>query len=635
MKNLQIIAFSIDLARQKETVQFVKNQMKFCRNNGYNTIFLYLEAAVRASVTSFFDEDSSYSLAEIADIVGYGESIGLDVVPAFETLAHMEKFFVYDKLAGLAEFDNEQLHGRGFCSADYPHGSHGCVTNAQLQNFTDKYVAEVCSVFHSKYVHMGMDEMFQFACCDRCEQLVDKVTKQQMFVDFVLHAHSLVCGLGRRTMIWDDMLEYYQIADILPKDIVLCNWNYIFVGSAPRGKWTGRCVSDPFMLYDKLGLDYLFCCKAGNLSQVFNIDTYTRYAAKHNPLGAVLTSWERSDCFYPCLQPAIAYAGRKWSGNLNGKTAAEVFAEYIGDIDLSQRLLNLFAPDFVFCRTDVTRIAEENNHVITAYVSNLKATLNAFEQYSNYSLVSKSDTFVDLYANLCLQYADLSLVDSRNRIFDEYECGGVKNAQAYAKDIATVEQCFAVAEEVGKMLWAKYRGVQKSYGDSWQRACAARRKFVADLQNNVKNAVGQKKGVLKIRFMLPDTYSSIRGSIAVRYVGDKHDTEIFSGSTKTMLTMFDVSGEYVLRFSTEPRKVEYVIFTALGEGAQYPVYVSVFDGTTWAAPQSVVAVCGRVENESNLLSDDSSFAELGLDNGREHLDNINLSKAKNSIKIVF
>lgn len=93
MKNLEIIAFSIDLARQKERVEFVKNQMKFCRANGYNTVLLYLEAGVRTSVTAFFDEASSYSLDEIADIVNYGESIGIDVVPAFETLAHMEKFF--------------------------------------------------------------------------------------------------------------------------------------------------------------------------------------------------------------------------------------------------------------------------------------------------------------------------------------------------------------------------------------------------------------------------------------------------------------------------------------------------------------------------------------------------------------
>ena len=130
----------MDLARQKERVDFVREQMDFCRANGYNTILLYLEASVRTSVTPFFAVSSSYSLAELADMVNYGESIGLDVIPAFETLAHMEKFFVYDELADLAEFESEQRDGRDFCSPDYPQGSHGCVTNARLQDLTDRYV---------------------------------------------------------------------------------------------------------------------------------------------------------------------------------------------------------------------------------------------------------------------------------------------------------------------------------------------------------------------------------------------------------------------------------------------------------------------------------------------------------------
>lgn len=382
MKNLEIIAFSIDLARQKERVEFVKNQMKFCRANGYNTVLLYLEASVRTSVTSFFDKASSYSLDEIADIVNYGESIGIDVVPAFETLAHMEKFFVYKQLSDLAEFDDEHNQGRDFCSTLYPHGSHGCATNPRLQSFTDKYVTEVCGVFHSKYVHMGMDEMFQFACCDDCRRTIEGgVTKQQLFVDFVLHEHALVSAMNRTMLMWDDMLEYYPVAGLLPRDIVLCNWNYIYVGVSPRGKWTGRSGVDPFALYDKLGFRYMFCCKAGNLSQTFNVDSYTEYAEKHNPIGAILTSWERSDCFYPCLQPVVAYAGRLWNGMTDGKTAVDVFAEYIGDGDLSERLINLFAPDFVFCRTDIVKVAEENNHVVSAYIARLNATLQAFERY--------------------------------------------------------------------------------------------------------------------------------------------------------------------------------------------------------------------------------------------------------------
>lgn len=636
MKNLEIIAFSIDLARQKERVEFVKNQMKFCRANGYNTVLLYLEASVRTSVTAFFDEASSYSLDEIADIVNYGESIGIDVVPAFETLAHMEKFFVYDNLADLAEFDDEHNQGRDFCSLLYPHGSHGCATNPRLQSFTDKYVTEVCGVFHSKYVHMGMDEMFQFACCDDCRRTIEGgVTKQQLFVDFVLHAHALVSAMNRTMLIWDDMLEYYPVAGLLPRDIVLCNWNYIYVGVSPRGKWTGRSGVDPFALYDKLGFRYMFCSKAGNLSQTFNVDSYTEYAEKHNPLGAILTSWERSDCFYPCLQPVVAYAGRLWSGMTDGKTAVEVFAEYIGDGDLSERLVNLFAPDFVFCRTDIVKVAEENNHVISAYIARLNATLQAFERYKSAHNDEDNDVFDDLYANLALQYSQLSLSTLGNKVFDEYECGGVVMAQPYLVAIERAETLFDLAQNTGSKLYAKYRGGITSYGNAWQRLCEGNKQLVADLRKDLNSVVGQKRGVLRLRLMLPDTYASIRAEVFVRYVGQREDTLLQRGSTKTMLTMFDVSGEYVLRFATEPQPIEYVLFAAYGEGAQYPVYAEHFDGKSWHAPVAAKAASGVVKDEQNILQNNANFCVLGTDDGRAHLGDMSLGKQRNAIRIVF
>ncbi len=636
MKNLEIIAFSIDLARQKERVEFVKNQMRFCRANGYNTVLLYLEASVRTSVTAFFDEASSYSLDEVADIVNYGESIGIDVVPAFETLAHMEKFFVYKQLSDLAEFDDEHNQGRDFCSTLYPHGSHGCVTNQRLQSFTDKYVTEVCGVFHSKYVHMGMDEMFQFACCDDCRRIIEGgVTKQQLFVDFVLHAHRLVTSMGRTMLIWDDMLEYFPVCELLPRDIVLCNWNYIFVGASPRGKWTGRFGGDPFALYDKLGFKCMFCCKAGNLSQTFNVDSYTEFAQKHTPLGAILTSWERSDCFYPCLQPVVAYTGRLWSGMLNGKTSVDVFTGFVGESYLAERIVYLFAPDFICCRTDVTTVAEESNHVVAAYVAQLHAALDAFETYKNNNRNIENDVLDDLYANLAVQYAQLSLSAIGNKIFDEYECGGVKSMQPYLSTIDRAERLFDLAENIGNRLWAKYRKGVRSYGCAWQNFCCNNKQLVAKVRSDLAVVIGQKRGVLRMRLMLPDTYSSIRAEIFVRYVGQSEDTLLQRGSSKTMLTMFDVSGEYVLRFATEPQPIEYVLFVAYGEGAQYPVYAEHFDGKNWHAPVAAKAACGMVKDEQNILQNNASFCVLGTDDGRAHLDDMSLGKQRNAIRIVF
>lgn len=633
---MEIIAFSLDLARQKERPEFIRKQMDFLRRCGYNTILLYLEASVRTSVTPFFDPAASYSTEELAALADYGASVGLDVIPAFETLSHMEKFFVYDELADLSEFDCERTEGRDFCSPDYPRGSHGCATNPRLQAFTDRYVREVCGVFHSRYVHMGMDEMFQFACCDRCRRVLSGgKSKEQLFLEFVLHAHDLVSGMGRTMMIWDDMLEYYPVADRLPRDIVLCNWSYIYIGNSPRGKWTGRRGENAFALYDALGFRYLFSCKAGNLSQIYNVDSYTDYAMGYRPLGAVLTSWEHSDSFYPSLAPAIAYAGQKWSDPTDGRKAKDAYAALIGDADAAGRLADLCAPDFLFCRTDITRMAEENNHVMAAYLAQLRSTLDTFTRAESKIPEDCRDVFEDLYANLGLQYATLSVAMLGNRVFDAYEHGGVGDATAYLAVLDCAAALFARAEKTGDRLWETYRAGIAGYGGAWQKTCLGNRRLTEGLRADLAQVCGQKKGVLRVRLMLPDTYASIRAELSVRYTGDADDSLLFRGSTKTMMTMFDISGEYELRFATEPRAVESVTFSAYGEGEQYPVYITHFDGAAWHAPKSVMTVGGEVRDENNLLRCDASFATLGCGDGRAHLDDISLCRVRHSLRIGF
>ena len=72
---MKMIALQLDLARQKESVNFVKSYVDFAKKSGYNTIFLYLETCVRTADTPFFDPDETYSFDEMKEIVGYIEGV--------------------------------------------------------------------------------------------------------------------------------------------------------------------------------------------------------------------------------------------------------------------------------------------------------------------------------------------------------------------------------------------------------------------------------------------------------------------------------------------------------------------------------------------------------------------------------
>jgi hypothetical protein len=44
---------------------------------------------------------------------------------------------------------------------------------------------------------------------------------------------------------------------------------------------------------------------------------------------------------------------------------------------------------------------------------------------------------------------------------------------------------------------------------------------------------------------------------------------------------------------------------------------------------------GYVENEKNLLYNDTRFATMGYDDGMIHFNNVELSKERNQVKIFF
>ena len=91
-----IRAVQLDLARQKESPAFVTNYMNRVKAVGYNTVVLYLEDRVKTASYPYPADADSYSPDEMAGIVRFGTSLGLDVVPVISPLGHTERFLAHD-----------------------------------------------------------------------------------------------------------------------------------------------------------------------------------------------------------------------------------------------------------------------------------------------------------------------------------------------------------------------------------------------------------------------------------------------------------------------------------------------------------------------------------------------------------
>ena len=82
-------------------------------------------------------------------------------------------------------------------------------------------------MFDCEFVHIGMDEVFDFALCPRCRKRIsDGESMESLFLKHIIHTHHLLAAAGKTMMMWDDFFELLDIVDKIPRDIVLCNWNY-------------------------------------------------------------------------------------------------------------------------------------------------------------------------------------------------------------------------------------------------------------------------------------------------------------------------------------------------------------------------------------------------------------------------
>ena len=77
-------------------VEKVKEFAKILASFGYNMIQLYTEDTYEVDNEPYFGYmRGRYSKAELKEIVSYCESIGIEVIPCVQTLAHLNQIFTW------------------------------------------------------------------------------------------------------------------------------------------------------------------------------------------------------------------------------------------------------------------------------------------------------------------------------------------------------------------------------------------------------------------------------------------------------------------------------------------------------------------------------------------------------------
>ena len=304
VEQLKIRAVQMDLARQPETVVFIKSSIDFFHQCGYNYLVLYLEGRIRTKSFHSLPENESYSPDEIRDIVGYAQKYGIETIPVVSVFGHADLFLEQPENESCAELRGG-IRGR---FGTYNHVF--CPTQPETLNFIERYLTEVAELFPSRYFHVGFDEAWDIGYCEKCRVRLPEEGQSGIFLSHLKAVYNIVAGkLGKTMLMWDDLFDIYpDVLERIPRDIVFCSWHYETLLDRPYGH-AGAPRSDLFKRYDELGFRYIFAPAAFSMR---NIQTFTEYALAHHPFGALLTVWEAPGAHE---KVAVAYAGRLWSGN--------------------------------------------------------------------------------------------------------------------------------------------------------------------------------------------------------------------------------------------------------------------------------------------------------------------------------
>jgi len=285
----------VDVAReQSPTRDHLFQFAQAAQRGGFTGLGLYLEHRFAYPRNSWVAGKGAITPQLVRDLES--EFPSLQIIPFVNVLAHVEGFLFTEE--GRTMY--EQLFK----------GLQACPCKPEFQRLAREIIDDTIDVFSSQLIHIGGDETSQLAKCPECQRLGEGHEDPKAFV-YAHHFSPLIKQVverGRTPGIWGDMMfDHPQIAEILPKDAVVFDWQY-FGGlqeSTPKLQAHGfRVVGAPTLqTYNAAWLH--------TESSEENVRKVAQDALNLQCEGVCLTSWE-CGLFgsYDTLLPAVEWAGQ-------------------------------------------------------------------------------------------------------------------------------------------------------------------------------------------------------------------------------------------------------------------------------------------------------------------------------------
>lgn len=227
-KNVKRLGVMLDCSRNAVMrPEQVKKFASLIKKMGYNTIMLYTEDTYEVKNEPLFGYmRGAYSIEEIKDMDAYLRSIGTELIPCIQTLAHFTNLVRLGEYKKIVDCNDILL-----------------IDDDRTYELLDNIFATLEEAFSSRIVNIGMDEahmvglgryLDEHGFADRTELLLRHLNK--------------VCEIAKKhgftTVMWSDMFfrlatggDYYaygvsaadEVKKYMPEGLALAYWDYYHV----------------------------------------------------------------------------------------------------------------------------------------------------------------------------------------------------------------------------------------------------------------------------------------------------------------------------------------------------------------------------------------------------------------------
>ncbi len=588
----------LDLARQIETVEFIKQFTDMIAANGYNVLFLYLEGRVRTKSFPYPIDDECYTPEQMREVIEYAALKGIEVVPGISLHGHSELFFKHSELIETAELRDGE-NGRFWTNKKRDF----CPSQKATYSFFEKYLKEICDIFPSEYFHIGLDEVWDIGYCEKCkEKAVDFVGEQELFLDNLLHCREILVALDKRVMMWDDMLEYYRdILKEIPRDVIMVNWQYSTDVQHYKGHFANLKVEHILAEYDRLGFEYIIA--PSDCYSVTNARTFTEYAEDFSPLGGLMTTWEKGTCFLYKSMPTIAYAGRLWSDK-TGKAEEELFADAMENLfgSRDEKLLMVL-------RSSTEK--KLDNELAVSLSELLTSNYYGYDYAGFAALNLLKFNLEDILARIKYESGKVIIKDIIDACYyNIFKCRLLKSVRVLfdpmkdsAKSELEIDKIYQDVKTFGEervWKWKEYRtGIEPCHIAKLYKEYL---ELIKSLPEQAKN-----NGIMRIRFCLPDGFSAEHCKISLKHSGSWHEVSAgcYKGSDAENVLF---TKTFLIPCSIVPKAFR---LEACGYGGQGLAFVEIFTDAGHYIPSSVASITGKIVDPEYVLDNDCKWSFIG------------------------